>query len=136
MRKERRCVHEMSAAIGAAIPVHRDREANASAAADEVAEIWCGIKIRHPTSSFTPPLRSRGCAWHRLFFAFGTIGVMPEPTNDLQKKKNELDCNFKTAITKFETDTGLTVTEIAPHRLPTQDAWNQLRGLKLESRAA
>jgi hypothetical protein len=56
---------------------------------------------------------------------------MPEPTNDLQKKKNELEQQLQDAITKFETDTGLTVTEILPHRLPTQDSWNQLRGLKL-----
>jgi len=56
---------------------------------------------------------------------------MPEPTNDLQKKKTELELQLQEAITKFETDTGLTVTEIAPHRLPTHDSWNQLRGLKL-----
>jgi hypothetical protein len=61
----------------------------------------------------------------------GTIGVMPEPTNDLQKKKTELELRLQGAITEFETDTGLTVTEIVPHRLPTQDAWNQLRGLRL-----
>jgi hypothetical protein len=63
--------------------------------------------------------------------ARGTIGVMPEPTNDLQKQKTELELRLQDAITQFETDTGLTVTEIVPHRLPTQDAWNQLRGLKL-----
>jgi hypothetical protein len=56
---------------------------------------------------------------------------MPETTNDLRKKKNELEQKLQDAITEFETDTGLTVTEILPHRLPTQDAWNQLKGLKL-----
>jgi hypothetical protein len=56
---------------------------------------------------------------------------MPETTSDLREKKNELELRLQDAITKFETDTGLTVTEILPHRLPTQDAWNQLRGLKL-----
>jgi hypothetical protein len=56
---------------------------------------------------------------------------MPETTNDLQKKKTELELQLQEAITKFEADTGLTVTEIAPHRPPTQDSWNQLRGLKL-----
>ena len=63
--------------------------------------------------------------------ARGTIGVMPETTNDLREKKNELELKLQEAITKFEADTGLTVTEILPHRLPTQDSWNQLRGLKL-----
>jgi 5-methylcytosine-specific restriction endonuclease McrA len=61
----------------------------------------------------------------------GTIGVMPETTHDLRERKNELVQKLQEAITKFETDTGLTVTEIVPHHLPTQDAWNQLRGLKL-----
>jgi hypothetical protein len=56
---------------------------------------------------------------------------MPETTNDLRKKKNELELKLQDAITKFETDTGLTVTEIVPHRLATQDSWNQLRGLRL-----
>jgi hypothetical protein len=56
---------------------------------------------------------------------------MPETTNNLSKKRNELELQLQEAITKFEADTGLTVTEIAPHRLPTQDSWNQLRGLKL-----
>ena len=61
----------------------------------------------------------------------GTIGVMPETTNDLREKKNELELKLQDAITTFEADTGLTVTEIVPHRLPTQDSWNQLKGLKL-----
>jgi hypothetical protein len=56
---------------------------------------------------------------------------MAETTNDLREKKNELEQTLQDAITKFETDTGLTVTEIVPHRAPTQDSWNQLRGLKL-----
>jgi len=56
---------------------------------------------------------------------------MPDPTNDLREKKNELERKLQEAIAKFEADTGLTVTEMVPHRLPTQDAWNQLRGLKL-----
>ena len=56
---------------------------------------------------------------------------MPETTNDLREKKNELELKLQEAITKFEADTGLTVTEILPHRLATQDSWNQLRGLKL-----
>jgi len=56
---------------------------------------------------------------------------MPETTNDLCKKKNDLEQKLQDAITKFEADTGLTVTEIIPHRAPTQDSWNQLRGLKL-----
>ena len=56
---------------------------------------------------------------------------MPETTNDLREKKNELEQKLQEAITKFESDTGLTVTEIVPHRLPSQDSWNQLRGLKL-----
>jgi hypothetical protein len=71
--------------------------------------------------------------WNRTVnrTARGTIGVMPETTNDLREKKNELELKLQDAITKFETDTGLTVTEIVPHRLPTQDSWNQLKGLKL-----
>ena len=56
---------------------------------------------------------------------------MAETTNDLWKKKNDLEQKLQDAIAKFETDTGLTVTEIVPHRLATQDSWNQLRGLKL-----
>jgi len=56
---------------------------------------------------------------------------MAETTNGLREKKNELELKLQDAITKFETDTGLTVTEIVPHRLPAQDSWNQLRGLKL-----
>jgi hypothetical protein len=56
---------------------------------------------------------------------------MPETTNDLRVRKNELELKLQEAITKFETDTGLTVTEMIPHRAPTQDSWNQLRGLKL-----
>jgi len=31
---------------------------------------------------------------------------MPEPTNDLREKKNELEQKIQDAITKFETDTG------------------------------
>jgi hypothetical protein len=56
---------------------------------------------------------------------------MAETTNDLRKKKNELELKLQDAITTIDTDTGLTVTEIVPHRAPTQDSWNQLRGLKL-----
>jgi hypothetical protein len=56
---------------------------------------------------------------------------MPEMTNDLLKKKNELELRLQNAITEFENDTGLTVTEILPPRLPTQESWNQLRSLKL-----
>jgi hypothetical protein len=58
---------------------------------------------------------------------------MPETTNDLKKKKSDLEQKLQEAITKFEADTGLTVTEIVPHRLATQDSWNQLRGLKLRT---
>jgi hypothetical protein len=75
-----------------------------------------------------PPRRS---AWHRPFSRLCTIGVMTETTNDLREKKNELEQKLQQAITEFENDTGLTVTEIVPHRLATQDSWNQLRGLKL-----
>lgn len=55
---------------------------------------------------------------HRKAFqnVFESISFIPETTHDLRMKKNEVELNLQDAIAKFEADTGLTVTEIVPHR--------------------
>jgi hypothetical protein len=47
------------------------------------------------------------------------------------EEKDELELQLPRRDYQIRNDTGVPVTEIIPYHLPTQDAWNQLRGLKL-----